>query len=231
MRVVSIFALAALFLSPVFAANRFDLPYYAKMVRVSDPQISPDGKSIVIVVSRPNYEENRHHAHLVLVDVASESQRPLTYDRRGVSAPRWSPAGDRLAFLSLDTASKPQVFVMPMIGGDALQLTKSPTGVQQFAWRPDGRMIAYAASDEPPKKSGEEKFNDSFEVRNNDFLVTAAPLPAHLWVIGDDGTRARRLTSGAWSLPISHPPSSPASPIAWSPDGKRIAIVQASDPY
>jgi dipeptidyl aminopeptidase/acylaminoacyl peptidase len=231
MTAASIFAMAALSVSPVFAANRFDLSYYPKMVRVSDPQISPDGKSIVIVVSRPNYEEDRHHAQLVLVDVASGSQRPLTHDRRGVSSPRWSPAGDRLAFLSLDAATKPQIFVMPMSGGDALQVTKSPMGVQQFAWRPDGRMIAYAASDEPLKKSGEEKFNDSFEVGNNDFLITAAPLPAHLWTVGDDGTGTRRLTSGSWSLPISHPPSSPASPIAWSPDGKRIAIVKVADPY
>ena len=231
MRAASTFgAIAALFLSPAFAANRFDLSYFSKMVRVSDPQISPDGKSIVIVVSRPNYEENRHHSQLVMVDIASGSQRALTYDRRGVSAPRWSPAGDRLAFLSLDAASKPQVFTMPMTGGDPMQVTKSPTGVQQFAWRPDGRMIAYAASDEPPKRSGEEKFNDSFEVGNNDFLVTAAPMPAHLWVIGDDGAGARRLTSGSWSLPISHPPSSPASPIAWSPDGKRIAIVKVAAP-
>jgi dipeptidyl aminopeptidase/acylaminoacyl peptidase len=234
MRAPSIFAaITALFVTPAFAAGRFDFSHLKDMVRVSDPQISPDGKSIVIVVSRPNYEENRHQAQLVMVDVATGSQRPLTFDRRGISSPRWSPSGDRLAFLGLDAATKPQpqVYIMPMTGGDAFQVTRPPSGVQQFAWRPDGRAIAYVASDEAPKKTGEEKFNDSFEVGNNDFLVTAAPMPAHLWVIGDDGTGARRLTSGSWSLPISHPPSSPASPIAWSSDGKWIAIVKVADPY
>jgi len=224
-------AITLLALASAFAANRFDLSHYKEMVRVSDPQISPDGKSIVIVVSRPKYEENRHHAQLVLVDAATGADRTLTFDRRGVSAPRWSPSGDRLAYLALDTAQKPQVFIMPMHGGDSFQVTRSATGVQQYAWRPDGRMIAYAASDEPAKRTGEEKFNDSFEVGNNDYLVTAAPMPTHLWVIGDDGSGARRITSGSWTLPISHPPSSPASPIAWSPDGKSIAIVKVSGPY
>ena len=233
MRAVSIFCALALFAAPAFPASRFDLSYFAKTVRVSDPQISPDGRSIAIVVTRPNYEENRHHARLVIVDVASGSERTLTYDRRGVSSPRWSPSGDCLAFLASDGAAKPQpqVFVMPMAGGDALQITKAPAGVQQFAWRPDGGMIAYAASDEAPKATGEEKFNDSFEVGNNDFLLTAAPLAAHLWVVGSDGAGARRLTSGAWSLPISHPPSSPASPLAWSPDGKSIAFVKVAAPH
>lgn len=233
MRATSILAAIALVGSPLFAANRFDLSCLGKMVRVSDPQISPDGKSIVVVVSRPNYDEDRHHAQLVLVDIASGSQRNLTYDRRGVSFPRWSPAGDRLAFLSLDNSPKPQtqIFIMPMTGGDPLQVTRAPAGVQQYAWRPDGRLIAYAASDEAPKRTGEEKFNDSFEVGNNDFLLTSAPLPAHLWVIGADGSGARRLTSGTWSLPISHPPSSPASPLSWSPDGKSIAFVKVAAPH
>src|SRR5438552_4715191 len=119
---------------------RYSIEHLGKLVRVADPQISPDGKTIVAVVARPNYEDNRYDADLVLIDVASQKQRVLTHDRRGVSFPRWSPSGDRLAFLATANG-KPQVFIMPMDGGDALQITKGSTGVQQFAWRPDGETI------------------------------------------------------------------------------------------
>jgi dipeptidyl aminopeptidase/acylaminoacyl peptidase len=181
------------------------------------------------VVSRPNYAENRYDAQLLLVDVASQAQRVLS-DRRGSSQPRWSPSGDRLAFLA-PVDGKPQLFVLPMSGGEAQQLTKSATGLQQYAWSPDGGQIAYAAADETPKKEGEERFNDSFEVTNDDMFLVAAPMPTHLWVMPASGGAARRLTSGEWSLPVTKPPGSPASPIAWSPDGKSIALVKVASPH
>src|SRR5262245_30656416 len=112
--------------------NRDDL---AKLVRVSDPQLSPDERSIVVGVSRPNYEKNRHDAELVLVDVSSRKQRVLTRDRQGVTQPRWSPTGDRLAFLAMhgaDKKARPQIFVMPMNGGDAMRLSDAPEGVAHF---------------------------------------------------------------------------------------------------
>jgi dipeptidyl aminopeptidase/acylaminoacyl peptidase len=52
------------------------------------------------VVSRPNLEEDRYDSKLVLVDVATGAQRVLTFDRKDVGSPRWSPSGDRLAFLA-----------------------------------------------------------------------------------------------------------------------------------
>src|SRR5262245_48232339 len=136
--------------SGALAGERFDLGHVGKIVRVSDPQISPDGRSVAVVVSRANWEENRYDPQLVLVDVASREQRPLTFTlgRRGVSSPRWSPAGDRLAFLA-QADGKPQVFVMPMTGGESWQLTRGSAGVQQFAWSPDGTRIAFVAVDEP----------------------------------------------------------------------------------
>ncbi|MBV8820002.1 MAG: S9 family peptidase, partial [Acidobacteriaceae bacterium] len=212
-------------------ASHFDFSSLAKLARVSDPQFSPDGRSIVVVVSRPNYEDDRFDANLILVDVASHHWRALTSNRRGVSSPRWSPDGSHLAFLANAADNKPQIFSMPMSGGDAVQVTKSPTGVQQFAWSPDGSRFAFAASDEPKKKTGEERHNDAFEVGDDDYLVHSAALPTHLWIVSSQGDEARRLTSGAWTLPISHPPSSPASPLAWSPDGKSIAIVKIATPH
>src|SRR5438552_3150638 len=118
-----------------------------------------------------------------------------------------------------------------MGGGDAWQVTKSPTAVQQSAWRPGGQEIALVAEDEAPKRTGEERHNRSFEVQNNHFLLTDAPRPAHLWIVPAAGGTARRLTSGTWTLAVSLPPSAPSSPISWSPDGKRIAIVKVATPY
>src|SRR5262245_33152820 len=73
-------------------SRRFTLDDLAKLVRVGDPQLSPDGRSIVVVVSRPDYEKNRFEGELVLVDVATGRQRVLTFERQGVGQPRWSPA-------------------------------------------------------------------------------------------------------------------------------------------
>jgi dipeptidyl aminopeptidase/acylaminoacyl peptidase len=207
-----------------------------RMVRVSDPQIAPDGKSIVVVVGRANYEENRYDADLVSIDVATGNQHTLTHERRSLSHPRFSPNGDRLAFLaSAAVASgqqpRAQIFVMPMSGGDAHRITSAPKGVQQFTWSPDGRTIAYATEDEPEKKTGPERFNDSFEVGNDDFLIQSQALPTHAWLVPADGGDARRLTSGPWSIPINHPPGAPASPLAWSPDAKSIVLIKLPTPH
>jgi dipeptidyl aminopeptidase/acylaminoacyl peptidase len=236
-RAVAVVLLAAAGLASAQGKPRHvTLDDIGRVVRVSDPQIAPDGKSIVVVMSRANYDENRYDAELVLVDVASGRQRSLTMDRRGIGQPRFSPSGDRLAFVAnvAPAAGQParaQVFVMPMDGGDARKITNAPKGVQQYAWSPDGRTIAYATEDEAEKKTGPERFNDSFEIENDDIFITSQRLPTHAWLAPADGGEAKRLTSGSWSLPISYPPGAPASPLAWSPDGKSIAIVRLATPH
>jgi dipeptidyl aminopeptidase/acylaminoacyl peptidase len=216
------------------AGRTFKVDDLGKLVGVSSPQISPDGKSIVIVVGRPNFDKNRYDTELVLVDIATGKQRVLTRERQGVGQPRWSPNGDRLAFLARSGSgndAKPQVFVLPMNGGDALRATDSPTGVQHYAWKPDGSEIAFAVADEPPNKADIEKGNDAFEVGNNDFLAGEAPQPVHVWLVSAEGGKARRLTSGASGLTTVPPPGPPASPLSWSADGKSILIVRQERPH
>src|SRR5581483_1105364 len=217
----------------VFAQSKyFDLAATKKLVRVADPEISPDGKSVVVVVGRPNYDDDRWENQLVMVDVATGAQHALTYDRRDVSQPRWSPMGDRLAFLSAAQVGKethPQIFVLAMNGGEAKRITASPTVVQHYAWKPDGAEIAFVAADESQNpKIGDKEI--AFEVGDNDYLTTSSTMPSHIWIVPADGGKARRMTSGKWSLPITLPPGSPSSPLSWSPDGKNIAFVKRSTP-
>ena len=231
----ALLALALLASRPIFGqARHIELNDLTKITSVSDPQISPDGKSIVFVVSRPNLEKDRSDRELVRMDIATGAQHVLTYERRGVGSPRWSPSGDRLAFVAVEGTGKdagPQIFVLPMTGGDARKITDAPNGIEQFAWKPDGREIAYVTSDEHENKKDIEKHNDAFEVGDNDFLATEAPTASHIWILSADGGKAKRLTSGAWSLPKSAPPSPPASPISWSPDGKWLLFTRQEHPH
>jgi dipeptidyl aminopeptidase/acylaminoacyl peptidase len=217
-------------------ARKLELADLQKIVNVSSPEISPDGKSIVIVVSRVNWGEDRYDDQIVLVDIATGAQRPLTGIRKGLGSPQWSPSSDRLAFVAeagVDEKEEKnavaQVFVLPMSGGEAKQITSAPLGVEQFAWRPDGKDIAYVTSDEPPNKAEIEKHHDFFEVGDDGYLATSAPTPSHIWLVSASGGAAKRLTSGAWS--VTKNVYAPSTPLSWSPDGTHIGFTRQADPH
>jgi Tol biopolymer transport system component len=206
--------------------KRFDLADLGRLVHLADPQIAPDGKSIVLVVSRANEAENRYDAELVAVDLATRTHRILTFERRGLSSPRFSPAGDRLAFLAAGAppSSVSQVYVMSVTGGDARRVTAAAEGVSRFAWRPDGATLAFIAEDPTPVRTGAARFDDAFEVGNDGYLTTHPPAPSHLWLVSADGGEARRLTTGPWSLATGLG----ASELSWSPDGREIAFCRTT---
>jgi dipeptidyl aminopeptidase/acylaminoacyl peptidase len=213
---------------------RLELNDFDKLVSLSNPQLSPDAKSVALVVGRPNLDKNRTDTELVLVDVATGKHRVLTHERRGIGQPRWSPTGDKLAFLAIageDKAVHHQIYVMPMNGGDALRITDSSTGVQHYAWKADGAGIAYASADEPTNKKEIEKGNDAFEIGNNDYLADKAPTPVHVWLVPAEGGKAKRLTSGSRGLTTVPPPGQPASPLSWSPDGASLLVVLQERPH
>ena len=211
--------------APATAQRRFELADLGKLVSVTDPQLSPDGKSILVTVSRPNFVTNRHDAEVVLVDVATGRQRMLIAGRPTVKQPRWSPDGAQVAFLARTGTGKDahtQLFVQALATGEARQLTTAVENVQLYIWRPDGTALAYSAADAPANTAEIARGNDSFEVGNGSVTLTAAPAPDHLWLVSatTDGQPARRLTGG----PLSLPDDSPA-PFAWAPDSRTLVCV------
>lgn len=203
------------------SARPMDLDAVRALVRPGDPQISPDGRTVLLTLSRADYDANEFRTELVAVDVASGARTTLVRGRAGLGHARWSPGGERIAFLAAaEGGGGRQVHVVPAAGGSATAVTRAAAGVQLFAWRPDGGAFAYVAAE--PRPAATVRAGDPFEVANDHYLTAAAPTPTHLWVVPASGGEARRLTSGASSLSTSLG----GSPISWSPDGRAIAFVR-----
>jgi dipeptidyl aminopeptidase/acylaminoacyl peptidase len=228
-----LFCYASVYLPAASAASSsspFQLTDLRKLESLSEPQISPDGKRIAVIVSTPNWEADESEQEIDLVDATNGARRALTWKRKELSMPRWSPDGTQLAFLAEDSDTKQsQIYVMPMGGGDALRITASPNGVDAYSWSPDGKQISFIAQDEAPKPKSGKKQDDAFQVTDNNFLTRAVLAPWHLWLVPSAGGAAKRLTQGDYSLSTDQQDATP-EPV-WSHDGRRIAFTRFPNAY
>lgn len=111
---------------------------------VGRPAISPDSRQIVFELKRFDFPENRNFTQLMIVDAENRETRALTAAaKHSDTLPRWSLDGTRVAFVS-DRDKGTCLFVLPLAGGEARRLTPPDGFVHDFAWSPDGRLIAYA---------------------------------------------------------------------------------------
>ena len=207
--------------------NPFQLTDLRKIVNVSDPRISPDGKQIAIIVSRYNWEKDSVEQQIDLVGAADSSVRSLTYHRSSISNITWSPDGNRLGFLARDNKTdKPQIYIMPMNGGDPVRITDSKTGVKEFTWSPDGSTIAFAAQDTIPNPKEIKHHEDAFRVTDNNYLVRETVQPWHVWIVSARGGKAKKLTEGKYSICTDQ---ETISPLVWSSNGKSILFQRFPD--
>ncbi len=121
---------------------------------VADPKISPDGRTVLFVVTELDLDKNTSEQHIWRYDRRTNSSMQLTASGTRNSSPQWSPDGERFAFFS-NRSGESQVFLMDPTGGEAQALTEHETAVKAFRWSPDGAQIAFTAAD--PKTSERQK--------------------------------------------------------------------------
>ena len=186
-----------------FTAERvFDIEYAA------DPQVSPDGQTIVYVRRSMDKQTDRDRGDLWTLDVRSGAHRPLVTGGASAGSPRWSPDGTQLLY-STATDGKPDLRIYYLDADRSVSLAQFEHGAGNATWSPDGSMIAFTMftpGDTPsfatPIKAPEgaewsapvRVFDDlQFRFDGQGYLKEGA---THVYTLSADGGTPRQITSG-----------------------------------
>ena len=243
----------------VAAPHPFAFEDMVKLAKVTDYQLTPDGKA-VLAVSRARPELNRwqtamHVQSLSAATPAGAVSQQLTFPERGPRQegqdlqPRLSPDGTKLAFLSTRDGGAPQLYVMSLAGGEARKLTSLVSGVSGLSWTPDGQALIVDSrvyADCPPFPAGEACNRTRSEAQEKN-LVKARLIDRLFYRHWDDWFDGKRshllrvsLADSGWqsAVPLDLTPGDwdtpplargGEQPWAVSPDGKELAYVQNRD--
>ncbi|MBX3085204.1 MAG: S9 family peptidase [Anaerolineae bacterium] len=184
-------------------------------------RLSPDSKTVVYAISRYNAQDDKDYINLWLVTPATKTTRQLTFGKVVDANPQWSPDGKTIAFIST-RAGAPQIFLLPVAGGEAKQLTTLKQGVGGGpVWSPDGKRIAFTAGAAPEAMPDRTKpYRLKRKVYRFDAMGYLDDALQDLYVIDVAGSAPRRLTRDGY-LNVSP---------QWSPDGKELLYLAMMSP-
>ena len=148
-------AVALLLLCPAAFAEKWTPDTVVKVKPVADVRVSPDGTRVVYTVSESVMTDDKSESvrQIWMAKTDGSDNMQVTYGEKSSSDPQWLPDSSGIAFASR-RSGKPQLYRLRLRGGEAEPLTSGKLEVANFAISPDGKSIAFAASD---VKEDEEK--------------------------------------------------------------------------
>jgi dipeptidyl aminopeptidase/acylaminoacyl peptidase len=204
----------------------------ARIERVGSPVVSPDGEWVVYTVSTTDTKEDKSQTHLWMVKWDGSARIQLTYGKEGASAPKFSPDGRFISFLSSRPGKSKgtQVWAMDRRGGEAEQLTDvTDQEIEGYVWSPDEKKLLLTLHPksepdaeegkppEPPKPIVIDRYHFKQDIQG--YLRNDAFNALYLYDL--TAKKAEKLTTAK---------NIPEEDAAWSPDGAWIAFVSKSDP-
>ena len=235
--------LGLLFSTPAAAADPrpFDVEDLVRLARVSAPSVSPDGRLVAYVLRETDIEGDRGVTGLWLApsDGSADAMR-LTTVVANASSPHWAPDGRSIYFLS-DRSGSSQVWVLPLEGGEARQVTDYPLPVGVFRVSPVGDQLALSLRvfiDCEDLACTRERLDERDSAKASGMLYER--LFVRHWDSWKDGRRQQlfiaeldqagragspRLLSVGLDADIPTLPFGGDDQLAFSPDGKSLVFV------
>jgi len=230
----------ALGLAPLDAAQKpFDVLALLKLSRISDPQLSPDGKMVAFTAQTPDLDANTRPSRIYAVPAAGGAAQLLASEGARNERPRWSPDSRKVAFIS-DRGGSSQVWLMDADGRNPRQITDISTEAGGVVYAPDGKNLVFVSSVFPDCKNDacnklrlDERAKSKVTARIYTTLLYRHwnawddGRRSHIFAVSVEGGTPRDLTPGPRDAPtweLGGPDG-----YAISPDGKELCYTLNSD--
>ena len=233
----TVLALAALGVCAFAQKQPFTVDALLSLARISEPALSPDGKTVAFTVERPDVAKNTRPKQIYTVPVDGGVPVQVTRDGNN-QRPRWTPDGKRIVFLSSRSGSN-QVWSMNPDGTEPRQITALAADAGGIIVSPDGKWVVFTsavypgcaddacnkAKFEADKKQPKPRVYTGLLYRH--WNEWQGPTRTHLLVVPIEGGPTKDLTPGAFDVPafsLGGPDD-----YAISPDSAELAYVANTD--